>query len=145
MFCFLCFMSSSSNKLYFPLCNLEDRFFLFFLNSPWLRKVSRLGVESELQLLVYTTAMAMADPSCICDLHHSSWQHWMLSPWRKAKDWSCILMDSNQICYPWATTGTWRLSIWIASMRFKSFSPGRILSIFRTHLIRPGPWGILYF
>ena len=31
----------------------------------------RLGVELELQLQAYTTAMATPDPSHICDLHHS--------------------------------------------------------------------------
>ena len=33
---------------------------------------STLGVELELQLLAYTTATALWDPSCVCDLHHSS-------------------------------------------------------------------------
>ena len=42
----------------------------FFL-GPHLQhmEVSRLGVESELQLLAYTTAAAMPDPSRICDLN----------------------------------------------------------------------------
>ena len=31
-------------------------------------EVPRLGVEPELQLLAYTTATAMLDPSHICDL-----------------------------------------------------------------------------
>ena len=35
-------------------------------------EVPRLGVESELELLVYTTATATRDLSCACDLHHSS-------------------------------------------------------------------------
>ena len=35
-------------------------------------EVHGLGVESELQLLAYTTATAMRDPSCVCELHHSS-------------------------------------------------------------------------
>lgn len=40
----------------------------------WHVKVPRPGVELELQLLTYTTATAMLDPSHICNLHHSS-QH----------------------------------------------------------------------
>ena len=32
-------------------------------------EVPRLGVESELQLLAYTTATATPDLSCICNLH----------------------------------------------------------------------------
>ena len=35
-------------------------------------EVPRLGVELELQLLAYTTATAMSDPSHVCDLLHSS-------------------------------------------------------------------------
>ena len=64
-----------------------SEYFLFFLSSffffslgphLWHTEVSRLGVESELQLLVYTTATP--DPSCGCDLHHSSRQRWILNP-----------------------------------------------------------------
>ena len=40
----------------------------------WHIEVPRRGVELELQLLAYTTATATPDPSCICDLYHSSWQ-----------------------------------------------------------------------
>ena len=38
-------------------------------------EVPRLGVESELWLPAYATAIARPDPelSCVCDLHHSSW------------------------------------------------------------------------
>ena len=32
-------------------------------------EVPRLGVESELQLLAYTTAIATRDLSYVCDLH----------------------------------------------------------------------------
>ena len=45
-------------------------------------KVPTLGVESELQLQAYTTAMATATPdlSCICYLCHNLQQHWILNP-----------------------------------------------------------------
>ena len=46
-------------------------FFHFLGPYPWHMEVPRLGVELELELLVYTTATAMQDPSCVCDLHHS--------------------------------------------------------------------------
>ena len=49
-------------------------FFLFFVLHSWHMEVPRLGVESELQMLAYTTATATPDPSCVCHLHHSSWQ-----------------------------------------------------------------------
>ena len=41
------------------------------------REVPRLGVESELALLFYATATAMADPSHIRSPHHSSRQCWI--------------------------------------------------------------------
>ena len=47
-------------------------------------EVSRLEVETELQLLAYTTATAMPDPCLMCDLHHSSQQCWILNPLSEA-------------------------------------------------------------
>ena len=49
-------------------------------------EVPRLGVESELQLPAYIIATATQDPSCICDLYHSSQQRQILNPLSKAKD-----------------------------------------------------------
>ena len=49
-------------------------FFVFLGLHPGHMEVSRLGIESELQLSAYTRATAMLDPSHICDLHHSSGQ-----------------------------------------------------------------------
>ena len=48
--------------------------------------VPRLEVESELQLLAYTTATAMQDPSHVYNLHHSSQQCQLLNPLSKARD-----------------------------------------------------------
>ena len=62
--------------------------------------------ESELQLLAYTTAIATQDLSSICNLHHSSWQCQILNLLSKARDQTCILMDTSQVCYHWATMGT---------------------------------------
>ena len=55
-------------------------FLLFFLVlvlglHSWHMEVPRLGVKPELQLLTCTTATATWDPSCVFNLHHSSWQH----------------------------------------------------------------------
>ena len=60
-------------------------------------EVPRLEVKLELHLLAYTTATAMQDPSCICDLHHSSQQHWILNPLSKARDGTRNLRDTSQI------------------------------------------------
>ena len=69
-------------------------------------EVPRLGVELELQLLAYTTDMAMWDPSCICDLHHSSWQHRILNLLSKAKDQTHNLVVPSRIRFHCAKTGT---------------------------------------
>ena len=55
-------------------------FFVFLGPHPWQMDIPRLGVESELQLLAYTTTTATQDPSCICDLLHSSQQYQILNP-----------------------------------------------------------------
>ena len=48
----------------------------------------------------------MSDPSFVCDLHHSSRQHWILNPPSEARDQTCFLMDASQICFHWAMMGT---------------------------------------
>ena len=48
--------------------------------------VPRLRVESELQLLAYTTATKMQDLSHVCDLHHSSRQYQIINQLSEARD-----------------------------------------------------------
>ena len=57
-------------------------------------EVSMLEVKSELQLPAYTSATATLDVSHICDLHGSFRQCWILNPLSKAKDWTCIFIDT---------------------------------------------------
>ena len=73
----------------------ETFFFSFFLFNvlfvclgPHLQRMEapRLEVELKLQLLAYTPATAMRDPSHICNLHYSSRQHGIFNPQRKARD-----------------------------------------------------------
>ena len=73
--------------------------FVFLGPHPRHMEVPRLGVESELQLPAYATATAMPDPSCLCALHHSSWQRQILNPVSEARDRTCVLMDGSQICF----------------------------------------------
>ena len=84
-------------------------YFVYLGLHPWHMEVSRLGVELEQQLLAYTTATASPDLSCICDLHHSSWQCRILNPLSEARNW--VFMDASQIRFHWAMTGTPK-SIW---------------------------------
>ena len=48
-------------------------------------EIPRLGVKLELQLLAYATTIATPDASHVCDLHHSSWQCWILKPVSRAR------------------------------------------------------------
>ena len=73
---------------------------------PWHMEVPWLGVELELQLLAYTTATAMWNPSYICDLYHSSQQSQIPDPLHEARDQTQVLMDTSQIHFHYTTTGT---------------------------------------
>ena len=68
-------------------------------------EVSRLGLESELQLPACTTAMATWDLSYVWQLHHSSWQFWILNPPSEARDQTLILMDTSWIHFHCTTMG----------------------------------------
>ena len=82
--------------------------FFFWFSGPHLQhmEIPRLGVEGELQLPAYATAIATQDPSLVGDLHHSSWQHRIPDPLSEATDQTRILMDPSWICFHCATMGT---------------------------------------
>ena len=79
----LCYPTS---KRHWVSCDFSLGIYFFFL-WPHVRhmEVPRLGVKSELHLPAYNTATAMPDPTCICDLHHSSQQYQILNPLSKAR------------------------------------------------------------
>ena len=68
-------------------------------------KVSRLGVQSELQLPAYATVTAMPGPSLACNLPHSSQQHQIFNPLSEAGDQTHILMEASWIHFRCATMG----------------------------------------
>ena len=57
-------------------------------------EVPGLGVESEMQLLAYTTATAMLDLLHILDLCHSLRQRWILNPLSEARDRTLFFVDT---------------------------------------------------
>ena len=52
------------------------------------------------------TATATPDLSCICNLHHGSWQRQILNPLSEARDRTHVLMDLAGFLNPWAMKGT---------------------------------------
>ena len=87
---------------------LVDIVFFWGVKGPqvWYMEVPRLEIEMELQLPAYATATAIPDPSHFCNLQYSSWQCWILTPLSRARDRTCILMDTSWICFPCARAGT---------------------------------------
>ena len=72
-------------------------FFVFFVfQGPylWHMEIPRPGGKLDLQMLAYATAIAMLVPSRVSDLHHSSWQRWIVNPLSKARDQTRVLMDT---------------------------------------------------
>ena len=104
-------------------------------------EVPRLGVELELQLLAYTTATAMPDPSHICDLHHSLQQCQILNSLSDARDWTLILTDT--MLGSWTADPQWELhhisqhlqSLLLPLCDPYSFVPSPLDPIFRQLLI----------
>ena len=74
-------------------------FLLFRATHAWHMEVARLGIQQELQLPAYTTAIATQDLGGICDLYHSSWQRQILNPLREARNRTHVLMNTSPICY----------------------------------------------
>ena len=54
-------------------------FFVFLGLHSWHIEVPRLRVESKLQLPACATATATWGANHICNVYHSSWQHWILT------------------------------------------------------------------
>ena len=56
----------------------------------------------------------MLDLSCICDLHHSSWQRQIPDLLSETRDWTCILMDACWVCWPLSHDGNCYGCVWSA-------------------------------
>ena len=76
-------------------------------------EVPRLGVESKLQLPAYAPATAQPDSSCICDVHHSSWQCRTLNPSSEVRGRTSNLLVPSRIL--WRGRGNKRNS-WVGAL-----------------------------
>ena len=84
-------------------------------------EIPRLRVKLELQLQAYQEPQQHEDPSHVCNLHHSSWQCQIPDPLSKARDQSHILMNTSQIHFCCATTGTPGLYFLISFINLLNF------------------------
>ena len=88
--------------------------FFVFLGPPlWHMEVPRLVSTLQLQLQAYntlhysyTTFISHYTTGTAAGLHHSSQQCQILNPLSKARDRTCVLMDTSQVCYHSGTIGT---------------------------------------
>ena len=118
---------SSAPLLYLFICLLVCLFVCLFLGlHPQHMEVPRLGVKLELQVLVYTTATAVPDPSCVCDIQHSSQICQIINPLSKARYQTHVLMDSSQYHHQCAKTG------FLFFLLYSSYS--RLLWLFWAHM-----------
>ena len=90
---------------FFCVCVCVHALFAFLWPHLQHMGVPRLRAKLELQLPGYATATAMQDPSCVCDLHHSSRQRWIPDPLSEARDQTHTLTDTSWIRFCCATMG----------------------------------------
>ena len=99
----LCWSTCLSVYLFFIKCWVFV--FCLFLGL-WHMDVPSLGLGLDLHLPAYSAATATQDFSRVCNLHHSSRQRQVLNSLSEARDRTHNLMDTSQVHYHWATTGT---------------------------------------
>ena len=97
---------------------IEKCFLLFLGQHLQHMDVPRLGVKSQLQLPAYTTATAMRDLNCVCNLHHSSLQGKIPHPLNKARGQTHILMKTSRIPFPCTTMGTLKQFLILEKIEF---------------------------
>ena len=74
--------------------------FICYSGPRWQQmEVPRLDVKSEPQQQAYITAIAAGDLSRVRNLLRSSQQPWILNPLGRARDQTCILMDTSWVCH----------------------------------------------
>ena len=97
-------------------------FFFFFLGLYlWYMEVPGLGVESELWLPAYATATEAWDLSCICGLHHSLQQCWILNPLSQRRGQTHILLDTSHMLKPLNYNGNSLFLLLLTGFCFKVY------------------------
>ena len=97
--------------------------FFFLRPAP----AARGGSQARGQIRAVDASLhhSLRNASCICDLHHNSWQRPILNPQSEARDQTFTLMHTSQFGYHCATAGTpvpHRLNPFICRWTFRLFS-----------------------
>ena len=101
---------------------------------------SQAGDQIRAAAEICTTATAAWDPSHILDLRCSLWQCQILNPLSKARDQTCVLMDTSWVLNPQSQNGnslilvlyhTWtRTEVPLVLKKLRNFSlPRQTLSV----------------
>ena len=81
-------------------------FFLFCLKTPMAYGSSQVTGRIGAIAAGLCHSPTAWDLSHVGSLQHSSWQHQIPDPLSKARNQTCILMDTSRICFHYATAGT---------------------------------------
>ena len=83
--------------------------FLSFLGPcAWHMKVPGSGL---IGAVAASLRQSYSNASCVCDLHHSSWQCQILNTLSGARDQTCILMDTGRVCNPLGHKGNSAIAV----------------------------------
>ena len=82
---------------FFPLPSFLPSFLLSFFLRAESAVYGSSQARGQIGAAAEATATATPDPSCICDLQCSLWQHRILNPLSEARDQTCTLMDTSWV------------------------------------------------
>ena len=81
-------------------------YFYFLLFRATLVAYGGSQARGRVRATAFATATTTQDPSCVCNLHHSSRQCQILNPPSKARNLTRNLIVPSWICFHCTTTGT---------------------------------------
>ena len=87
--------------------------FMLFRALPMAYGSSQAGGQIRAAAASLYHSQSNMGSSRICNLHHSTQQHQILNPLIKGRNWTHVLMDTSQVRYCWATTGTSAFIFWV--------------------------------
>ena len=85
------FLRSCSEIPALPTPSLQTSFFCLFRAKP----MAFGGSQARDRI----RAVALISQPSVCHPHHASWQHRILNLLSEARDGTCVLMDTSQICF----------------------------------------------